>query len=350
MRTSGAAPAMAVLGFGALLINTMPAWIAEMAARGGVADSSAGALASLLLLCAAAACACAPRVRRSVVTWPALAALPLSLGALAMTGSAAGLPALCAILGASLGYLSALALTAATGTGALRLIVSRSLGIGLVVALAVYLSNAAFGASVLWMLGALALALLPVMVPLSRCAAPQPRPTLGRWSGLPVWQLPFFTMMGAYWAYLELYGSRLADAGALSLWLSASLVTGALGSFIAGGIGGRLSAKLAAAALVCAALTGALSYVAPSEPVLGLSILANGFFLFLYFPLYLAGSGGDADGSSVALRMASYLLGFAAGGLIGALVLEAAGFAGLAAGIALSGFIGLKRPAGLHRS
>lgn len=345
MKASGAAPAMAILSFGALLINTIPAWIAELAEARAVSEATAGALASLVLLSAAAACALSSRARATVLVWGALAALPLSLGALAFSayGSAAGAAVICVALGAALGVLSAIALAAASRLGALQQIIGRSLGVGLIAALFVFLANFQFGMRVLWMLLVIAVVLLPIAARLGQrpALAPQSRATSG--TSFPAWQLPFFVMMGAYWAFLEVYARALGGGldGALSIWLSGSLLSGALGSLVASFTGNRATAQ---AALLCAALTGAVSYIAPSIGLLGLSIVANGFFLFLYFPLYLAGPGVDGAGENAVQRMAVYLLGFAAGGLIGAMVLKVAGFAGLATAIALSGIIGLRRP------
>ena len=108
-------------------------------------------------------------------------------------------------------------------------------------------------------------------------------------------------------------------------------------------VGPSAAPRVAAAALALAALTGALSYISPSRLLLGLNVLANGFFLFLYFPLYLSNCG-SSDGADAPSRMAFYLFGFAGGGALGAGLLAIAGYGGLAAAIALAGGIGLMRP------
>jgi hypothetical protein len=77
--------------------------------------------------------------------------------------------------------------------------------------------------------------------------------------------------------------------------------------------------------------------------ILGSSIVANGFALFLYFPLYLGLAGVRATNA-----MATYLLGFAFGGLCGGLILEAGGYPALSAAILISGLIALFPRLGLH--
>ena len=97
------------------------------------------------------------------------------------------------------------------------------------------------------------------------------------------------------------------------------------------------------AALLCAAISGAASYVAPTLTVLGVSVLANGLFLYLYFPLYLAEAGAPGRQANPGPRMAIYLLGFAFGGAVGAGILQLTGFPGIAIAIATTGVLGLGR-------
>lgn len=324
------------IGFGAVVINTMPVWLGELASRPGVSDVMAGALGSLVLLSAALACAAsAPRWadRTAGVIVPALLALlavapmlplPLLVGA-------------CCGLGLALGAITGRAIRAARETGAVLRPVSAALTLGLVASMAVYLMLPVLGPTALWLLFALSLA-LPV------CGAtPRNQPSKGRArlraAGLPLRYLPFFVMMGAYWSFLEIFGRALGEADALQLYLLGSLMSGAAGAFLGGRIPPQLWPRVQAVALMAAATTGAVSYAAPNMAVLGVSILANGFFLFLFFPLYLASHGEDA-----AKAMAGYLLGFAFGGLVGAVAIQVGGYGLLALAILVTGLAGLGRP------
>ncbi len=92
--------------------------------------------------------------------------------------------------------------------------------------------------------------------------------------------------------------------------------------------------------MLAAAGSGAVTYAATAPWVIGVSILVNGFFLFLFFPLYL-GSGHPTEAGA---RMANYLAGFALGGVFGAAIIGMSGFAALAMATALAGVIALPSP------
>ncbi|MEM1428475.1 MAG: hypothetical protein AAGG09_03350 [Pseudomonadota bacterium] len=321
------------LGFGSVLINTMPVWIGELARHPAISASAAGTLGSVVLLSAAVTCVGsgfgAPlRLQKALVP---LCLILLALGAAmpvaVILGAACG-------LGLALGALTGRALAGLSGDPASLRHVSAALSLGLIVSLAVYLALPVLGVPALWTIAALSLSLMRVGAPGPAAGTPPPWTALR--SGFPIGHLAFFVMMGAYWTYLELFGEAFAQSEMLPFWLLASLLSGALGAHLAARIppGGRR--RVRGWSVLAAALTGAASYAAPTLPLLGASIVANGFFLFLFFPLYLDGSGAGAPRA-----MAAYLLGFACGGAVGALVIRAGGYPALAVAILVGGAIAL---------
>lgn len=349
--TSDKHRAIVVLGFGAVLINTMPVWIAEIARGYSISDTTAGLLGSVVLLTAAMACGGLTANRAATLAGAAVVLVPLSLVVLAVPfASSASLSLIaCVVLGGSLGVLTARALRESNHPAELQQTISHALALGLLTALLIYLALPLSGLNPLWCLAALSLSLL-----VATGSERLPHQDAGRigtafWSNFPLLQFPFFVMMGAYWTFIEIFASSLAAEGDLSFWLLGSLLTGATGSFLASKIGAKKD-TVRDGAFLFAAISGAISYCAPSFAILGISVLANGFFLFLYFPLYLAARSIGKEQAGASIRMATYLLGFAFGGAVGAGVLHLAGFAGLALAIAATGFLGLVRSAIRFRS
>ena len=118
--------------------------------------------------------------------------------------------------------------------------------------------------------------------------------------------------------------------GCSSAWLPGRL------DLIAGLLPSRYRLGMRTLALLAAALTGAASYASPNLNLLGISILANGFFLFLFFPLYIASQEDQAP-----MAMAVYVLGFALGGLVGPFIVQLAAYQGLGLAIMVSGLIAM---------
>lgn len=321
------------VGFGSVMINTMPVWIGDLASGAGLSDGTAGAFASLVLLSASLACL---GLRDAEYISLSKVAAPICLALLALSPpSAPLLPALaCCGLGIAIGALTGRVISGLDGQSDKLAAISLALSTGLVVSLIVYLILPVLTLSSLWLLTALSLGMLAVRTPQM---APSSR---FQWnhitSALPVRYLPFFVMMGAYWTYLELFGARFDNAGQLPFWLLGSLVTGAIGAFLAARIPPSWQARTQAWAMVAAAVTGGCSYLAPNLALFGLTILVNGFALFVYFPLYLGTAGDKAPGA-----MAGYLLGFAVGGAVGSALIFSVGYTALAGAILLSGLIGL---------
>lgn len=321
------------IGFGLVLINTMPVWIGDLAANARLSDTQAGGIGSLVLLSAAVACATARHAERAGL---AKIGVPVCLVYLALSPPLNAVFTLvaCCILGLAIGSLAGLATRGLGSLGTGLRVISTAMTVGLVVSLIVYLVLPVLGLSSFWVLAVISLGLLAAPVQTS------PTGHHVNWRSIladvPARYLPFFVLMGAYWTYLELFGGRFEDAQNLPFWLLASLVTGALGSILTSQVPANWRGRAQSLSMFAAALIGALSYVAPTLFLFGLTILLNGFALFLFFPLYLGTAGDRAPGA-----MAGYLLGFAIGGVAGAVLVHAAGYASLAAAILLSGIIGL---------
>lgn len=321
------------LGLGAIVINTMPVWLAVLADHPQVSEPLAGGLGSLVLLTVAAAC---------VVPVYVKAGLPLRLcttAAFSFLAFGAGMPIAglvltCILLGLALGLVTKWALLALQQEDEPLKHVSLALSFGLIISFAIYLVLSAYSLNIMWLLAAISASLL--IAPLERAPNAANRQLRGSATGLPLGYFPFFIMMGAYWSFLELYGQSIGAHDGLAFWLLVSLVTGAIGSFLAGLLPSRHRRQVQTFALLAAALTGAASYISPNLNLLGLSILANGFFLFLFFPLYIASYQDQAP-----TAMAGYLLGFAFGGLVGALILQLTGYPGLGLTILASGLIAM---------
>lgn len=351
---TGTLRAIVVLGFGAALINTMPMWIAEIAKSHAFSDTFAGLMGGVILLAAALSCGIGASGRVLGLARVAAVLVPLCLVVFAVPVAPAytGLAVVASVcLGAAFGVLTAWALLEASVLGDLQRIISGAVSLGLMSALVIYLLIPLLGIRSLWALAVLSLSLVAAVgaeqAPVSHSPSGHGHPFLREF---PVLQFPFFVMMGAYWTYLELFASSLEVSGDLSLWLLGSLLTGVCGSLLAGRIGTGSGKYLRDVALLCAAMSGAISYIAPTITVLGISVLVNGFFLFLYFPLYLSAHSTQRRDTDSERRMAIYLLGFALGGVAGAGILQIGGFAGLAVAIAMAGLVGLGQFANQSRS
>lgn len=325
---------IATLGFGGVLINTLPLWIGELGAHPRISDPTAGALGSVTLLLAAYACLTPHPARLVKLAWPGLI---LSLVVFAVSaGASAGLSAVaCCAMGFFVGVALSKEVSGPVeqsgGAGA----VGAAMSIGLVLALVCYLVVATTEISALWLLALLAISLSFVRQP-TRDGPGQIELYLRAELLAPfLWYMPFFIMMGAYWTYLDLFAARALAREHLEIVLLCSLITGAIGSALAGIVGENLRPSVLLLSLLLAAATGAATYLGDYPGIITFSILANGLFLFLFFPLYLVEAS-----HSMSIRLAIYLAGFAFGGIIGAAIVAMAGYAGLSVALLLSGVAG----------
>lgn len=313
------------IALGAVVINTMPMWLAVLASGPNHSQTLAGGLGSCVLL--AAAMACAFRLPYLTLVMARIV-VPLAFAVLAadVDKHPVVLLVTCLVLGLALGALTQNALVRMP-TGNVLQGLGTALAIGLFVYLFVYLALPVIQLSPLWVLCALSLTLFSVRLD-SREANLISGSGL---SGLPLGYLPFFALMGAYWSFIEIYATSLGDNGSVVNWLLGSLLASAAASALSARIPPSLRQPVGHFALGAAALTGAASYWVVTPIVLGASIVANGFFLFLYFPLYLSSQEGHATDA-----MALYLLGFALGGLLGAAIIGIGGYTALALAILIS--------------
>jgi len=332
-------PILMPLSLGAIVINTMPVWLAELADHQQVSEPLAGGFGSLVLLAAAVACV-GPIWGK--FAHAARLFIPASFAILALGERlpVIGLGLCCILLGVALGLATNRALYGLRQVEDPLKLVSAALAFGLGVSFAIYLVLFSFSPNVMWILAATSLILLMVMADNPLVADRRQKHISS--SSLPLGYVPFFVMMGAYWSFLELYGQSIGAKDGLALWLLFSLVAGAIGSLVAGWFPSCHWPGLRTFALLAAAITGAASYISPNLNLLGLSILANGFFLFLFFPLYIS---THQDRAPVA--MAIYLLGFAFGGLAGAFILQISGYPGLGLTILASGLVAILPRQGL---
>lgn len=335
MRKTIIRPELLAIVFGAVLLNTVPIWVGALARVHGLSDTVSGLHASLLLLSAASTCAgLIPFLNeRSSAVLAFLALVILSAGPILEVFAAT---AACGALGLALGTLSRGALNCVSeDPGRVRML-SVALTMGLVLSLCVYL------VAPLLQVGPFSiLTVLAVILFVPRWKGSTSRLSLRSalvLSRATLRMMPFFVMMGAYWTFLELFGQTIGSAEAMSYWLLGSLVASAVGSWIAGAVPVVRTRIVRDVSLLVAAISGAASYVISDMLALGLTILANGFALFLFFPLYLGLAGTRATEA-----MAIYLLGFAFGGAAGALIVSLGGYSLLAATILVAGFVALSR-------
>ncbi len=335
MRKTIIHPELLVIVFGAVLLNTVPIWVGALARAHGLSDTVSGLHASLLLLSSASTCAgLIPFLNaRSSTVLAIFALIILSAGSLLSVFVAT---AACGALGLALGALSRGALSSVSQEPQRVRMLSVALTIGLVLSLCVYLVT-----PLLWVGPFPVLTVLAVILFVPRWEGSTSGPPLRSalvFSGGTLRMVPFFVMMGAYWTFLELFGQSIGSAEAMSYWLLGSLVASAVGSGVAGVVSAAGTRIVRDVSLLIAAISGAASYVASDMLVLGLTILANGFALFLFFPLYLGLAGARATEA-----MAIYLLGFAFGGIAGALIVSLGGYNLLAATILVAAFVALSR-------
>ncbi|WP_299648773.1 hypothetical protein [uncultured Tateyamaria sp.] len=324
---------IAVLCFGAVLINTLPIWVGVLGSYPALTKRMAGAFASLVLVSAALTCAGVGAAMLSRLA-RFLVVLALALIAFGQDAPAIVLAVGCVGLGGAIGHLTRQALGAIQASTEGLKAISTALSLGLVVSLLLYLLVPSLDASPLVLLLVLSLPL--VLLPGDAVPSDLGNPAFTHMLALPLRYIGFFVMMGAYWTFLDLFGGRFNDADAVNLWLLGSLLSGACGSLLAARIPERLRPRMQIIGVLIAATTGAASYVAADLSIFGVTIIANGFALFMFFPLYLQGAG-----KQMPQAMAGYLLGFATGGAVGAVVIQMGGYQTLAVVILLSGLLGL---------
>lgn len=328
-------PELLVIVFGAVMVNTTPIWVGELARAHGFSDTYSGLHASLLLLCAAGTCAgIITFLKERWTTVLAVLALILLSAGSHFSGFAATVA--CGVLGLAIGSLSRAAFSELPENPQRVLMLSAALTVGLVLSLCVYLIVPLLGIGPFPVL-----AILGTLLIVPRWEFSTSRPSLlspNAVSGATLRMAPFFVMMGGYWTFLELFGQTIGSAEAMSYWLLGSLVVSAVGSWIAGMISPARTRLVRDLSLLAAAITGAMSYLATNMLVLGITILANGFALFLFFPLYLGLAGARATEA-----MAVYLLGFAFGGVAGALIIELGGYQFLSIAIFVTALVALSQ-------
>ncbi|WP_170406455.1 hypothetical protein [Ruegeria arenilitoris] len=315
------------------ILNTMPIWLAELAAKSGSSEVVVGLLASVVLLTAAIGCVIGtvaghvlPRVAGAV------ACIGIAAAAIEQTISTAILFVGAAIVGSSLGMVLAVPLSRSSGVDSVLRMISNGMAIGCVASFALLAGIHATGISLLLPLALLA-AIQAILLLLHLPPPGKRNVRHFNWKQ-DLSLMPFFICMGAYWAFLEVFSIE-QDLGSLSAWLAASLWLSALGSFIAGIILDRLRLHAQIVGLLLAAFAGGLTYLSSSELLMGATILVNAFGLFLFFPLYLDRTDAPASG------MARYLLGFAMGGGMGSLAIAMGGYPALASAVVISGLIAL---------
>ncbi|MBM1635099.1 hypothetical protein JQV27_20010 [Sulfitobacter mediterraneus] len=345
MRHSGLIIAAATLAYGGVLINTMPIWLVRLAAKTEASETLPGVLAMVVLIATAAGCAmrqlgfqtgkCNVLASLALVTLSMSAELFEFIPQHILLFSGGG-------FGLALGYLlhKTLSIMYQADDTARRL--AEAISVGVLMSAVVLLVDAVFGRGILPILAGLSI--LSVLLNLFPDQSQKLEPIDLRADSPPWWHLSylaFFLGMGAYWAFLESYAEHIG-LGSISGWLFAGLVTSAMGSALASRLRPATHQRMLVLSLLAAAISGGVTYLATVPSVVGLSVCANGFFLFVFFPLYL--SAGRADG--VGSRLAVYLAGFALGGGLGALAVSFGGFTALALTVALSGFIAV--PAALR--
>lgn len=321
-----------LIGYAVTVLNTMPVWLAELSQKSGGSSTAAGLVASLLLLSATAGCLAGPGLPRP--SGPRIAAgtvLACVIGAAAVpVFGLASLVAGSVLAGVSMGVVLSVPLSLGLHSQKALRVFGYGMSLGCVVSFVLLVFLALAGLNSLPFLAALAGLQLAILV---RSVPAGGRPDYGAFAwARDISLFPFFVLMGAYWALLELFAIDLG-VRSLSGWLAASLLFSALGSFLAGLASSRLRRWLQLAGLLIAALAGGLTYAAFSETALGLMILCNAFGLFLFFPLYLEATDSPPFG------MARYLLGFALGGGAGSLLVALGGYPALAVAVAVSGAV-----------
>ncbi len=324
---------LVALGFGGVLMNTLPLWIGEMAISSNVSDALAGAAGSVVLLLVAILCTIL-RSQRAAAWGGYTLVLSLLLFAFSVGSSKVLVLIACGGIGVSMGVVLSGAFAHLAQAEDPQGVISIAVTAGLIASLAAYLIVALTPISIQWVLVVFAVPVAIVCSAASENTDAHPDLDALDIAPLPKSLIPFFVMMGAYWAFLDVYGAQYMERQALELWLLGTLLTGAAGSAAAGLVPQSYRRRMMGVALGLAALTGALTYVGLTGIALGLAILANAFFLFLFVPLYLVESQ-----TQMAQRMALYLASFAFGGGIGALLLNFGGYTALAAVTASTGLL-----------
>ncbi len=330
--------AAATLAYGSVLINTMPIWLGALTDKADANEALPGLLASILLLAAAIGCGSAePRRGPSlfrICSIGVVGGLPI-IGAMAEAITSASLLIAGGIFGISLGLLLYRALMALIATADPARLIGNTLAIGVIASLVVLLAVSVYPDAILAILSVLSL--IPAAAALIRAAsAPTDRFDLEvmrpGWSSLGFF--PFFIAMGAYWVFLEIYAS-IQGLATISEWLFAGLLASAIGSTLAARLRSTVRKHVLLLSMLAAAITGAATYLTSIHWMIGATILANGFFLFLFFSLYL----GAVTTAEAGRRMAVYLAGFALGGAVGSITITMGGYVAMASFIFLSGCI-----------
>lgn len=318
------------LSVAAVVINTMPMWVAELLESHDLDVAEAGLTATLVLLFMSAGCLVPlwnsrRHLRRIAVTIACIIPIVLTT----QVGLASyQVILICQFWGATLGFMmSASVRHTLSAQGGLKRI-GQALSLGFLLSLLGIIISASLGWPVLWILAFICgLSLLteePVSTP--RIVFSLPWHSIGRETSF----LLFFVAMGAFWALLEVV-AREKDFAGIDLAVLASLLI----SGIASGLVGRLARSwqnlALASGLFVAGLTGGIAYYAASEWLFVSALLVNSFALFLLLPLYINMTNNPPE-----VKAATYLLGLALGGLVGGIAVQSFGYTGLAVFLALA--------------
>lgn len=277
------------LGYGGVLINTMPIWLVWITAISDAGEALPGVLASVVLLTAAAGCGFGNRVMRNDLlrVTAFLVMLIPALGVFSGTIAPAVLLSAGALFGLAFGLLLYLSLRVLLAIDESARAIGDTLADALVVSLTVLLIVTAYPHAILPILSALSL--IPAAIAIVGRVSKGTEPSDGTllrlgWHSLRF--LGFFIAMGAYWAFLEVHADQRA-LGPISAWLFGGLLASAAGAALAACVPSRSRKRVMLLSMLSAAVSGGATYATAVPSIVGTSIRANGFFLFVFFPLYL---------------------------------------------------------------
>ncbi|MCG7625187.1 hypothetical protein [Epibacterium sp. Ofav1-8] len=338
MRTKTNLSASATLAYGGVLINTMPIWLVRLGDKATADETLPGILATVILLATAAGCAVGKVI------------LARSLAAIAAALALIGLTVLAVVVdnmsqhtlvvagggfGIVLGLLLRKTLVIMLQTHDPPRLVAEGVSVGVLASAVVLLADSIQGGGMLSFIAGLSI--VPLCLAMARGRGLHAH-TEVRYALERPWQhasfLVFFLGMGAYWAFLEAYAEYIG-LGSIGDWLLAGLMTSAMGAALASRLRSSIHRRMMLLSLLATAFSGGITYLATTPLTVGISICANGFFLFMFFPLYLGTGRADQAGP----RLVVYLSGFALGGALGALAVVWGDFPGLAVVVAASGIM-----------
>ncbi|MEM7320286.1 MAG: hypothetical protein AAF408_14855, partial [Pseudomonadota bacterium] len=207
----------------------MPVWLAELAAKSNASDTVIGGLASVVLLACALGCLVGPLQQRPVIA-AGMAVIVVSAAAVVPSFEIPALFIGGALVGLSLGVILALAVSGDPESDSSVRVFGQGLSFGCLVSFVILVGVSMAGLDILPPLAALAGLQLLVLLPGGPPQHARALPPINWTQDLQF--LPFFILMGSYWAFLEIFALQ-RSLGTLSGWLAASLLLSAAGSFVA---------------------------------------------------------------------------------------------------------------------